>query len=131
MSFTSFVTNESIIEKKIFILLQEIPIPFLTSPLKKEEHNISLPFRGRARVGVGLNRCLFNHGPISKYFNKYNEQAKNSSKLFAQFGFIRVIRFKIIREIRSHSRHSLNVSIKKASLSAGLSISLETQFEGN
>jgi hypothetical protein len=47
------------------ILLRKIPIPFLTSPLKGEEHKdlppirrrnttVSLPFRGRGRVGVGL-----------------------------------------------------------------------------
>jgi hypothetical protein len=49
------------------------PIPFLASPLKGEKGiffrgakvAISLPFRGRERVGVGLSRCLFNYGPIS------------------------------------------------------------------
>jgi hypothetical protein len=41
---------------------------------------------------------------------------------FVKFAFIRVIRFEIIREIRSHLRYSSNVSIKKASLSAGLLI---------
>jgi len=31
-----------------------IPIPLLTSPLKGEETAISLPLRGRDRLGVGI-----------------------------------------------------------------------------
>jgi hypothetical protein len=37
-----------------------------------------------------------------------------------KFDVIRILRFEIIREIRSHSRYSLNISTKKANLSAGL-----------
>ena len=37
----------------MFILLQQIPIPLPTFPLKGEEATDSLPFRGRERVGVG------------------------------------------------------------------------------
>ncbi len=32
----------------------QIPIPLLASPLKGEEMLISLPLRGRGRVGVGI-----------------------------------------------------------------------------
>jgi len=38
---------------------EAIPMPFLTSPLKGEEHSdISLPLRGREGWGWGRSRCV-------------------------------------------------------------------------
>jgi hypothetical protein len=49
-----------------------IALPFMgrnitiALPFMGRNITIALPFRGRGRVGVGLNRFLFNYGPINR-----------------------------------------------------------------
>jgi hypothetical protein len=38
------------------ILLRQIPIPFLTSPLKGEEHKDFPPLQGEGKGGGGVNQ---------------------------------------------------------------------------
>jgi len=48
------LTNEAIIKKKI--LLRQMPIPFLTSPLKGEEQKDFPPLQGEGKGGGGVNQ---------------------------------------------------------------------------
>jgi hypothetical protein len=55
----------------MFMLLRQIPIPLPTSPLKGEEAIVFPPLQGEGKGGGGVNRYLFNYGPInSSHFTR-------------------------------------------------------------